>query len=361
MTTARLVGFTLLSSVALAHTPTSFERAALHQAWLVAPERARADAPPADAATPDPAEVARRAQVVAKGTGIQVTLGDLEDHLNKMPPALRARYLAPEERKTLLATFVRNELFALEAQQRGFANNPAVRQTVKDGAVQSLVRTEVDEKTTPQSISKDQISAYYAANPAEFHHPAERRASHILLATREQAEALLAEAKAADARAFGDLARRHSLDGETKLRGGDLAFFAREPVPTEGRKVSPALRKAVFELKATGDTTDKPVEVEGQYSIVRLTGERPERNVSLAEAENTIRSKLWREGRQKSITELLDKLRAKDKPKVFSERVDLVSFDDMEKRPAGFAPDPPGPISPRAGSPSAPAAGSKAP
>jgi hypothetical protein len=76
--------------------------------------------------------------------------------------------------------------------------------------------------------------------------------------------------------------------------------------------------------------------------------------VSLAEADGTIRSKLWRERRQKAVAALLDKLRAKDKPKVFTERVDLVSFDDMEKRPTGFAPEPTGPARPGAKSQPAP-------
>jgi peptidyl-prolyl cis-trans isomerase C len=354
MTLLRLVGWTVLWSLALlTRAPTGLELGLLGG-------RARADAPPADAATPSPAEVARRAQVVAKGTDFTITLGDLEDYVNKQPALLRARYRAPEERRTLLNGMLRQELLAREAQQRGLGDNPAVRQTVKDGAVQNLVRGEIDEKVTAQSISKEDVAAYYAANPQDFHHAAERRASHILLPTREQAQALLAEAKAADLRVFGDLARRHSQDGETKLRGGDLAFFAREPSPAEGRKVPETIRKAVFELKTINDTADKPVEVDGQFSIVRLTGERPERNVTLAEADATIRSKLWRERRQKAVTDLLDRLRAKDKPKVFTDRVDLVSFDDMEKRPAGFAPDPPGPARPRAGPPGAGPA-SKAP
>lgn len=345
MTVLRLVGWTLLSSLAL------LTRAPAQLDPLSLAGRARADAPPADAATPNPAEVARRAQVVAKGTDLSITVGDLEDYVNKQPALLRARYRAPEERQSLLASMLRQELLAREAQRRGLGDNPAVRQTVKDGAVQNLVRSEVDEKVTVQSISKEDVAAYYAANPQDFHHAAELRASHILLPTREQAQALLAEAKAADLRAFGELARRHSQDGETKLRGGDLAFFAREASPAEGRKVPDAIRKAVFDLKTINDTADKPVEVDGQFSIVRLTGARPERNVTLAEADGTIRSKLWRERRQKAVTDLLDRLRAKDKPKVFTDRVDLVSFDDMEKRPAGFAPDPPGPAAPRAGSP----------
>ena len=33
---------------------------------------------------------------------IEITLGDLEDYVNKQPPMLRARYQAPSERQALL-------------------------------------------------------------------------------------------------------------------------------------------------------------------------------------------------------------------------------------------------------------------
>ena len=100
------------------------------------------------------------------------------------------------------------------------------------------------------------------------------------------------------------------------------------------------LRKAVFWLKAVGDTAEAPVNVGTQFSIVRFSGERPERRVTEAEAESSIRSKLWRERRQQAVNALIEGLRAKEKPKVYVERVDWVKFDDMETRPSGFAPDP---------------------
>jgi hypothetical protein len=297
---------------------------------------------PADTGTAPSADETRRSQVVASGSGFSVTLGQLEDHINKQPAPLRARYAAAEERKALLDNLVRMELLSLEAERRGLGQNPAVLQTVKDGAVQTLLRSEIDEKVTAASITPADIAAYYESHAEDFHHPAERRASHIQLGSEAEAKALLPEAQKADLHAFAELAKHKSLDAETKLRGGDLAFFPLEPGRDASlRKVAMPLRRAVFALKAVGDTSDAPVVVDAHlFSIVRLTGERPERHVSLAEAESSIRSKLWRERRQQAITKLLDGLRSTYKPKTFSERVDAIKFDDMERRPTGFAPDP---------------------
>lgn len=312
-------------------------------AWglvLISASGARADGAE-DAGSRSAADEARRAQVVAKGKAFEITLGMLEDQINKQPAALRARYQMPEERKALLENLVRVSLLSEEAERRGLGDSSAVRQTIKDGAVQALVRTDIDEKVTAASISQEDVASYYKAHEADFHHPAERRASHISVATEQEAVALIAQAKQTDLRGFGELARKHSLDNETKLRGGDLAFFTLAPARDAGlRKVPDPIRKAVFELKAVGDIVEKPIALDGQYSVVRFTGERPERHVTLAEAEGSIRSRLWRERRQKALNGLIDKLRTKLKPQVFAQRIDQIKFDDMEKRPSGFAPDP---------------------
>ncbi len=294
-----------------------------------------------DAGALSAAEQSRRAQVLVKGDGFSITVGTLEDQINKQPLGLRARYAEAEEKKALLDSLVRLELLGREAGTRGLADSSSVRQTVKDGAVQTLVRSEIDEKVTAESVSKEDIAAFYAQHPEEFHHAAQRRASHIALDTLERARELSVEAKKADMRGFSELAKKHSLDAETKLRGGDLSFFTLEPARDASlRQVPEPLRKAVFALKNLGDVSEEPVPVDSQFSIVRFTGERPERHVTLAEAEGSIRARLWRERRQRAVEDLINQLRARQKPQVVAERVDLIKFDDMDKRPSGFMPDP---------------------
>ena len=171
-----------------------------------------------------------------------------------------------------------------------------------------------------------------------------RRASMIVLATEAEAKKLLPEAQKADVRKFADLAKQHSIDADSKLRSGDVGYFSKEPhAGVPGIHVQPAVRTAVFALKNNGDTAAKPVALESGFAIIRLTGERPERNTELAEADLTIRTKLWREQRQKALTALIEGLRSKEKPQLFAERADWIKFDDMDKRPPGFAPDRPGP------------------
>jgi peptidyl-prolyl cis-trans isomerase C len=305
---------------------------------------------PAAAKVYTPEDVARRKQVLAKVAGVDITVAKVEDYIAQQSPMLRVRYKNPDELKKLVDNMVRFELLAAEAERQGYGKNKTVVRTTKDGAVQNLLRTEVEEKVTPQSVTDEEIKASYEANADEFHRPAQRRASHILVETEAEAKTVLEEAKKADARGFIELAKKYSKDLETKLRGGDLQFFTKEPGKDEAEaKVPAAVRKAAFDLKNVGDTVAKPVPVDGGFSIVRLTGERPERNTTLADAEQPIRTKLWREKRQKALADLVEGLRGKEKPQVFADRVDMVKLDDMEKQPEGFAPNPHGGANPHGG------------
>jgi len=297
-------------------------------------------AAPVPAAPLTPEDEARRKQVLAKVGSVEITVGKLEDQIAAQSPMLRARYASPAELQKLLDSTVRFELLAQEAKKRGYDKNASVVRTVKESTVQNLMRTEIDEKVTPQSVPAEEVKAYYDSHADEFNRAAMRRASHVLFDTDKEAKAALAQLSQLDQRGFSEFAKKDSKDVETKLRGGDLGYFARTPGKDETENVHPALRKAAFDLKSVGDTTTKIVAVDKQFSILRLTGERPARQTDLAEAETSIRTRLWREKRQDAMTKLVEKLRATEKPETFPERVDLVKLEDMDKGPSGFAPEP---------------------
>ncbi|MDB4990002.1 MAG: Peptidyl-prolyl cis-trans isomerase PpiD [Myxococcaceae bacterium] len=321
----------------------------------------------ADVATDE----ARRKQVIVHGDGVDITVGQVEDLIARQAPAMRGKYRDTDELKTLISGLLRTELLANEAQRRGYESELPVRYLTKDSAAQALVRSEIDDKLTPEAIAVEDVSAYYETHPAEFHRVAMRRASQIVLESEAEAERLLPEVSVADARAFAELAKQYSKDPETKTQGGDLGYFASEPANDPPRDkaqpiVQPAVRKAVFALAEVGDTSKQPAALSApeeahappaehaatkppstvQLAIVRFTAERPERHVSLEDAALSIRAKLWRERRQHALDQLYAKLRAKDKPQVFTERIYQISFDDMEKRPSGFVPDPVRPAAP---------------
>lgn len=300
------------------------------------------NAPAAQPAAEDPAEAARRAKVLAKVHGVEITVGRVEDHLKGQSPLLRARYANPEQLKDLVDNMIRFELLAAEAEKRGYNKHDSVVRAVKEGAVQNLTRIELDEKITPTSVPQEEVQAYYDSHPDEFHRPKMVRASHVLLDSAKEAGDLLKRARKVDERGFRELAKKHSKDPQTKLRGGDLRYFTLEPKDgSRDPDVHPALRKAAFELKNLGDTVTKPVKVDERFSVLRLTGLRPERHTPVEQAAGPIRTRLWRQKRKDALSNLITSLRESQKPQVKPELVDNIQLDEPDqKRAPGFAPDP---------------------
>jgi len=93
----------------------------------------------------------------------------------------------------------------------------------------------------------------------------QRRASHILVKTKEEAEKILAEAVKAPQR-FAELAKKHSQDTGSAPKGGDLGFFA------AGDMVKP-FAEAVFAMKP--NEIAGPVQSEFGFHVIRLIGIQP--------------------------------------------------------------------------------------
>lgn len=278
-------------------------------------------------------EEARRARVYATVGDVQITVGDIEDAIAQQSPFLRVRYRDPAKLQELAEGLVRFELLAREAERLDYDENGAVEQQVDQQMVQKLIEQEVDDRVTRESISDEDIAAYYEEHQAEFSRPAMVRASHILLPSREAADALLAEARDADNREFRALARQHSIDTETKLRGGDLRYFTRTGRPPnaneEDAPVDAALVEAAFELEGLGDVGG-PVAVGENFSIIKLTGSREAETRALSQASEGIRLRLWRERRQQAIDDFVSGLRSDAEVEVHAERMRPIRLEPLE-------------------------------
>jgi peptidyl-prolyl cis-trans isomerase C len=296
-------------------------------------------AAPAPAAAPkDPKEEARRAQVlVTYAGGKKLTVGDLEDAVSRQSPHLRKRFTDQAELKDLLDKTLRFALLADEAEKRGYDKNATVAQSVKQNSVQALMKADFDEEAQATSVTDAEVKAYYDEHITEYQRPAMKRASHIVVATLDEAKAILAEAKTADLRTFRTMAREKSLDEATKLRGGDLQYFdpKGKAQPSGEVVVTEAFAKAVSQLKAVGDVVAAPIKVDNGFSVAKLTGERPAISRKLAEVSESIRTRIARTRRQEGIDAFVKALQETNKPEVFAERAEAIVLDTSDLKGAG--------------------------
>jgi parvulin-like peptidyl-prolyl isomerase len=279
--------------------------------------------------TPPAGDDARRAKVFAKVGSETITIGELEDIINARPPYARKRLGEQRVLRELSDDQVQNELLYQGAEKLGYANDPQVRTFLDQTVGQMFVGKEFEEAVTPDDVPEEEIAKYFKENPEEFRRPEMRRARHILVASKEEAEATLAELDSSEGTTFRALAKRTSLDTETKLRGGDLLYF-NEDGTLVGKKgeetaaINPTLAKAAFELPKTG-AISKPLDLgDGKWSVLELTSIRPERVQTLEQASRGIRHKLWRAEREGALDKLLADLRAERKPEVYPERADAI-------------------------------------
>lgn len=281
---------------------------------------------------PAAADEARRARVYARVGEAVITVGDIEDAINRQSPMLRAQYDDPAALRRFADGLVRFELMAQEAERRDYGDHPLVQRSLKQNAVQQLIQREFDQRITAASITDEELAAEYERRRDEFSTPELVRASHILFATREEAEAQLETIRAADEQEFRRLARRFSQDTETKLRGGDLRFFKRDGRPVRGREDDPpvdaALVEAAFALEEVGDTSGI-VPVRDHFSIVRKRGYRPAEVRTLDQVASVLRNDMWRQRRQGAIDELVRELREAHPPDRHVRRMSKIRLDPL--------------------------------
>lgn len=276
--------------------------------------------------TPPTDDEARRAKVVAKIGSVTITVGDIEDKVAARSPYARKRLTSPDTLRALADAQVENELFYQGAKKLGYADDPEVQKFVDQTAMKIFVRREFEETVTPDEVPQEQVDKYYREHPDEFRRPEMRRARHILVGSKAEAEEVLKILRT-EAETFRAVAKNRSLDTETNVRGGDLLYFTAEGevVGKEAEvRIDATLAKSAFSLEKAGDIAG-PLDLgDGKWSVLELTGIRPERVKDLERAAPMIRRKLWREEREGALEALVTKLRVELKPEVHPERLDAI-------------------------------------
>ncbi|MFI5309151.1 MAG: peptidylprolyl isomerase, partial [Polyangiales bacterium] len=284
----------------------------------------------------------RRAQAAATFAGGQVTLGELEDTIEQQNAFMRRRYQQPAGLKELLERSLRFAIMSGEAERRGYGKDSSVQEAVKQNAVQQFMKAEIDDKLPESAVPKPEIEQYYKDHLSEYVQPATQRAGLVVSATEDEAKALIVQAKDMDLRAFRELARTKSVDEASKGRGGDLGYFDAQGVVRgeAGAAVAAPVVKAAFALKTIGDVAPRPVKLPSGFGVIKLTGQRPALSRTLADVQDAIRVRLWRDRRQQAVEQLLVTLRASYKPEVHPELLDAIK---LEQEPAGVPPAQPRP------------------
>ncbi|PZO76631.1 MAG: peptidylprolyl isomerase [Mesorhizobium amorphae] len=252
-------------------------------ALLVAvPAFAQETAPAAPAAPAAQAPVSPEA-VVATVNGQNITEGDLQ--LAEQDLDQQFAQLPPEARRAAaLSAVIEIRLLANDAAAKGLDKDPkfvARMDFLRQRALHSaLVDSEVAAKVTDA-----EIRARYDQEVANTPPVNEVHARHILVATKEEADAAIKEIEGG--KKFEDVANEKTTDPSGKTSGGDLGWFG------PGRMV-PEFEKAAMELEP-GAYTKTPVQSQFGWHVIKVEDKRAQQPPAFEQVKEQVRSLLLRE------------------------------------------------------------------
>jgi peptidyl-prolyl cis-trans isomerase C len=293
--------------------------------------------PPPAAKPQQPAQPAKPTQaspkdpVVAIVNGQQIRLSELEVAQQALPPQYRNMPLKSVY-PALLDRIIDSKLVVADGRKNKIPDDPAFKKRmafIEDQILQDFwLQKEIAKRVTTEKM-KERYQERLKSTPPEE----EVRARHILVATEDEAKALIAEIKKGGA--FDKLAKEKSTDKASGAEGGDLGWFKKSDMVKEFADAAFALKK--------GELTDNPVKTQFGYHVIKLEDRRQAPPPTFEELQDQIREELARE----TVTQILDQLRA-------GAKIEKFNIDGSKAEPQAAKPAVPGAPAPAAPLPATP-------
>lgn len=239
--------------------------------------------PPTTEATPPVAAKPDPNTVVGTINGQNITEADLE--LAEQDLGQQFAQLPPEQKRAAaMSAVIEIRLMAAEAKAKGFDKDPDFVRRLAFLNERALHSRVVDQEVAAKITDAD-IRAAYDKQVAATPPATEVRARHILVKTKEEADAILKDLDGG--KSFEDIAKEKSTDPGSGANGGDLGYFG------QGQMV-PEFEKAAFALEP-GQYTKTPVQSQFGFHIIKLEDKRQQQPPPFDQVKDQFRSPVLRE------------------------------------------------------------------
>jgi len=248
--------------------------------------------------------------VVATVNGTDITMGNM----------IVALAVLPEQYKSLpddvLFNGVLDQLIQQQALADSFSGELPARVTLSiENETRSLTAGEVVEQMMGQAISDADLKAAYAEQYGNVEPEQEYNASHILVETKEEADAIKSELDGgAD---FAAMAREKST-GPSGPGGGNLGWFGK------GMMV-PEFEQATVALEA--GQVSEPVQTQFGWHVILLTETRIKEAPAFEDVREELQTQVSQTRIQTQITEVAD---AAEVDKSGAEGIDPALIKNLE-------------------------------
>ncbi|MBX3597422.1 MAG: peptidylprolyl isomerase [Rhizobiaceae bacterium] len=241
------------------------------------PAEVRAAEAAAPAAKPAPDTV------LATVNGQPITEADLDLAIEDLDQQF-ARLPEEQKRAAALSAVIEIRLMAAEAAAKGIDKDPDMARRLAF-LQQRALHAAVIDKEVQAKITDDEIRARYDKEISAQKPENEVRARHILVKTKEEAEAIIKDLDGG--KSFEEIAKEKSQDPGSGANGGDLGYFS------AGQMV-PEFEKAAFEL-APGTYTKTPIQTQFGFHVVKVEDKRAKQPPAFEQVKEQVRSLVLRD------------------------------------------------------------------
>ncbi|RJQ52985.1 MAG: hypothetical protein C4521_08745 [Actinobacteria bacterium] len=151
---------------------------------------------------------------------------------------------------------------------------------LKESIAQQLIVQKLMTKLVKnQKVTDKEIADYYKKNKAQFLQPEKYRVSHVLVKPTDKKVADKVYSQLSGGASFATVAKKYSIDPQSKTKGGDIGFVS-------VGEVVPEFGSAMSKLKI--GQLSKPVKSQFGWHVLKVTAKRKAGQRTLAEVKDQI-------------------------------------------------------------------------
>jgi peptidyl-prolyl cis-trans isomerase C len=238
-----------------------------------------------------PFALAQQAAVVATINGEPVTETDLAVAISDLNEQF-AQLPEDQRRAAALSAVIEIRLMAEAAEKAGLAEGDEFERRMALLRQRALHSSFIDKEVAAK-VTDEAVRARYDKQIAETPPVNEIRARHIIVDSKEEAEAIIKELEAGGD--FEAIAKEKSKDGAA-AQGGDLGYFS------QGRMV-PEFEQAAFALEV-GAYSKEPVQTQFGWHVIKVEDKRVQQPPAFEQVAEQFRTLVLRENYFAKVTEL---------------------------------------------------------
>ncbi|MBA7636395.1 Foldase protein PrsA [subsurface metagenome] len=224
----------------------------------------------------------------------------VEELLSQIPPQLLVN-ASPETRRSLLDTWVSNELIYQDALRKEVDKKPEVAQQLEFTKKQIVIQAAMQDLIiSARFIPESEARAYFREHEEEYNTTIE--VSHISLNSMGEGMDILEKLKGG--KNFAALASKYSTDSATAKKDGYFGSFRKGDLIR-----LPVFEEYAFSLEKPGDITSV-VQTEFGFDIIRLISHKKSREkIEYEDIAESIMQFLSQEKLEKISSAFIDSLR----------------------------------------------------